>query len=175
MQYEGGVPERALPGGGPPANAPPFRPSQAMQQMGSVAPRGVQPPLPFGLQQQQQQRQQLLIQQQFAMQQQQLIMQQQQVRFSLVDVLLLKIVCASKLCCCHRCAGFVGYVFQPHKGLQCSRLEPLSNGCLGRWSGHKSCFPGSGHTQRHTLLIKGCITLYRQCSRGGVGSNGRVG
>ncbi|DBA74130.1 TPA: hypothetical protein ACH3X1_010935 [Trebouxia sp. C0004] len=60
-QYEGGVHERALPGGGAPVQAPPFRPTQALQQ-----------------QQQQQQRQQLLVQQQFAMQQQQqLIMQQQ--------------------------------------------------------------------------------------------------
>ncbi len=93
VQFEGGVPERALPGGGPPANAPPFRPSQAMQQMGSVTPLGVQPPLPFGLQQQQQQRQQLLVQQQFAMQQQQqLIMQQQQVCYCFVGVLLLMIV-----------------------------------------------------------------------------------
>ena len=87
------MPERPLPGGGPPANAPPFRPTQAMQQMGSVTPRGVQPPLPFGLQQQQQQRQQLLVQQQFAMQQQQqLIMQQQQVCHCFVDGLLLMTV-----------------------------------------------------------------------------------
>ncbi|DBA83248.1 TPA: hypothetical protein ACH3X2_006755 [Trebouxia sp. C0005] len=77
-QFEGSVPERVLPGGGASANGHPFRPTQAMQQMGAVTPGGLQPPLPFGLQQQQQQRQQLLVQQQFAMQQQQqLIMQQQ--------------------------------------------------------------------------------------------------
>ena len=68
---------------------PPFRPTQAMQQMGSVTPPGVQPPLPFGLQQQ---RQQLLVQQQFAMQQQQQLIMQQQVCNCLVDVLRLMIV-----------------------------------------------------------------------------------
>lgn len=88
-QYEGGVPERSLPGGGAPANVPPFRPTQAMQQMGSVTPPGVQPPLPFGLQQQ---RQQLLVQQQFAMQQQQQLIMQQQVCNCFVDVLRLMIV-----------------------------------------------------------------------------------
>ena len=90
MQYEGGVPERSLPGGGATANVPPFRPTQAMQQMGSVTPPGVQPPLPFGLQQQQ--RQQLLVQQQFAMQQQQQLIMQQQVCNCFVDVLRLMIV-----------------------------------------------------------------------------------
>ncbi|KAL0043680.1 hypothetical protein WJX82_005276 [Trebouxia sp. C0006] len=77
-QFERGVPEGALPGGGPPARDPPFRPVQAMQQMGSATPGGMQGPLPFGLQQQQQQWQQLLVQQQFAMQQQQQLMMQQQ-------------------------------------------------------------------------------------------------
>lgn len=57
--------------------------------MGSVTPPGVQPPLPFGLQQQ---RQQLLVQQQFAMQQQQQLIMQQQVCNCFVDVLRLMIV-----------------------------------------------------------------------------------
>jgi hypothetical protein len=63
-------------------------PVQAMQQMGSATPGGVQGPLPFRLQQQQQQRQQLLVQQQFAMQQQQhqQVMMQQQVCYCLVDI-----------------------------------------------------------------------------------------
>jgi len=104
------VPERASPGGGAPAKAPPFRPTQAMQQMGSGTPGGVQPPLPFGLQQQQQQRQQLLVQQQFAMQQQQQLMMQQQVCYCFVDIFLLMITLI--LCSCHQHAGFVGYVFQ---------------------------------------------------------------
>ena len=86
MQFERGVPEGALPGGGPPARDPPFRPVQAMQQMGSATPGGMQGPLPFGLQQQQQQWQQLLVQQQFAMQQQQQLMMQQQVCHCLVDI-----------------------------------------------------------------------------------------
>jgi len=119
------VPERASPGGGAPAKAPPFRPTQAMQQMGSGTPGGVQPPLPFGLQQQQQQRQQLLVQQQFALQQQQQqlmmqqfalqqqqqqLMMQQQVCYCFVDIFLLMITLI--LCSCHQHAGFVGYVFQ---------------------------------------------------------------
>jgi len=110
VQFEGSVPERASPGGGAPAKAPPFRPTQAMQQMGSGTPGGVQPPLPFGLQQQQQQRQQLLVQQQFAMQQQQQLMMQQQVCYCFVDIFLLMITLI--LCSCHQHAGFVGYVFQ---------------------------------------------------------------
>ncbi len=111
MQFEGSVPERASPGGGAPAKAPPFRPTQAMQQMGSGTPGGVQPPLPFGLQQQQQQRQQLLVQQQFALQQQQQqLMMQQQVCYCFVDIFLLMITLI--LCSCHQHAGFVGYVFQ---------------------------------------------------------------
>lgn len=111
MQFEGSVPERASPGGGAPAKAPPFRPTQAMQQMGSGTPGGVQPPLPFGLQQQQQQRQPLLVQQQFALQQQQQqLMMQQQVCYCFVDIFLLMITLI--LCSCHQHAGFVGYVFQ---------------------------------------------------------------
>jgi len=111
VQFEGSVPERASPGGGAPAKAPPFRPTQAMQQMGSGTPGGVQPPLPFGLQQQQQQRQQLLVQQQFALQQQQQqLMMQQQVCYCFVDIFLLMITLI--LCSCHQHAGFVGYVFQ---------------------------------------------------------------
>lgn len=121
MQFEGGVPESALPGGGAPAQGPPFRPIQAMQQMGSVTPRGVQPPLPFGLQQQQQQRQQMLVQQQFAMQQQQQLIMQQQVCCCFVDILLLTL----SLCSCHKCARFVVFVFQAIQRL--AMLSALNN------------------------------------------------
>ena len=80
-----GVPEGALPGGGPPARDLPFWPVQAMQRMASATPGGLQGPLPLGLQQQQQQWQQLLIQQQQQQQQQQLMMQQQ-VCYYFVDI-----------------------------------------------------------------------------------------
>ena len=64
----------------------PLQPTQAMQQMGSATPTGVQGVrMPFSLQQQQQR---LLVQQQYAMQQQQqqMIMQQQVEQLSVLPI-----------------------------------------------------------------------------------------